>query len=239
VAAYADRRVLSHAMVIDGPDNFLGATAVFDSSGLVAGEWGEDLLAQTASIITEAHKAGIPERVEFKIAGDPGEVFLDVLLPAATLIMIGGVHISIALSHLAKSLGYRTVVIDPRKSFATLERFPEVDLMIQHWPEEGLEEVGIDANTAVAVLTHDPKIDDPALLTALRSPAFYVGALGSRTTHAKRVERLRKEGLKSAALDRLKAPIGLDLGGRTPEEIAVSILAEITATRHGKSLKQG
>ena len=92
----------------------------------------------------------------------------------------------------------------------------------------------IDANTAVAVLTHDPKIDDPALLAALRSPAFYVGALGSRTTHAKRVERLRNEGLKSDALARLKAPIGLNLGGRTPEEIALSILAEITAARHGK-----
>jgi xanthine dehydrogenase accessory factor len=162
---------------------------------------------------------------------------MDVFLPSATLIMIGGVHISIALSFLAKSLGYRTIVIDPRKSFATTERFPGVDEMIQLWPEEGLEQVGIDSNTAIAVLTHDPKIDDPALLTALRSPAFYVGALGSRTTHAKRVERLRKEDLKAEALDRLKAPIGLDLGGRTPEEIALSILAEITAARYGKAMK--
>jgi xanthine dehydrogenase accessory factor len=231
---YADRRTMIEAIVIGGPESQLGTTGIFDRGGLVGGDWPGDLLAETETVIDETFESRTPKRVKIEIGGNSLELFMDVFLPSATLIMIGGVHISIALSEMAKSLGYRTIIIDPRKSFTTQERFPTADQMIQHWPEEGLNEVGIDANTAIAVLTHDPKIDDPALLTALRSPAFYVGALGSRTTHAKRVERLRKEGLKSKALDRLKAPIGLDLGGRTPEEIAVSILAEITATRHGK-----
>lgn len=169
-----------------------------------------------------------------EIEGESLEIFIDVFMPAPTLIMIGGVHISVGLCALASPIGFRTIVIDPRKSFATQERFPTIDELIQEWPDKGLEQVGIDRNTAIAVLTHDPKIDDLALLTALRSPAFYVGALGSRATNTKRVERLRKAGLSSGELARLKAPIGLDLGGRTPEEIALAILAEITAARYGK-----
>jgi xanthine dehydrogenase accessory factor len=171
------------------------------------------------------------EQVEFN--GEELEVFIDLLLPTPTIIMIGGVHISIALAEMARSLGYRTIVIDARKYFATQERFPAIDQLIQSWPEEGFEAAGIDASTAVVVLTHDPKIDDPALKLALRSPAFYVGALGSRTTHAKRIERLRQDGLSNEVLARLRAPVGLDLGARTPQEIALSVLAEITASRHG------
>jgi xanthine dehydrogenase accessory factor len=235
--SYAERRTLLEAIVVAGPESNVGTTGIFDVGGLVAGAWPGDLLTETETIIAEILNDGNPKRVKIEMEGESLELFMNVFLPPATLILIGGVHISIALSEMAKLLGYRTIVIDPRKSFATAERFPKVDELIQRWPEEGLDEVGIDANTAIAVLTHDPKIDDPALLTALRSPAFYIGALGSRATHAKRVERLRKEGLKSGAMARLKAPIGLDLGGRTPEEIAVSILAEITAARHGKMEK--
>ncbi len=237
-AGLAARRPVCEVTVISGPESHVGRTAIFDATGLLAGGEPVELFAPAEAIITEALGEGTTKRQHIEVSGEPAELFLDVLLPAATLIMIGGVHISTALSQLAKSLGFRTVVIDPRKSFATEERFPAVDLLIQLWPEKGLEQVGIDGNTAIAVLTHDPKIDDPALLYALRSPAFYVGALGSRTTHAKRVERLRANGLKSGALDRLKAPIGLDLGGRTPEEIAVSILAEIIAARYGKAVKK-
>jgi xanthine dehydrogenase accessory factor len=233
-AGYTERRAICEAIVIAGPEDIIGTSVVFDAGGVVAGDWSANLLDKFGTLIAEALADGSTRREQVEIEGEPIELFIDVLLPPPTLIMIGAVHISIALSNLAKELGYRTIVIDPRKSFAAPERFPEVDLIVQRWPAEGLDEVGIDANTAIAVLTHDPKIDDPALLTALRSPAFYVGALGSRTTHAKRVERLRNEGFKSEELDRLKAPIGLDLGGRTPEEIAISILAEITATRYGK-----
>jgi xanthine dehydrogenase accessory factor len=231
------RRSLQEATIIAGPESLIGTTGIFDADGLVAGDWTGDLLAETEVLIAEYLERGVPGGEKIEVAGSSLDLFIDSFLPSATMIMIGGVHISVALSKIAQSLGYRTIVIDPRKSFAAKERFPAVDQIIQHWPEEGLDAVGIDANTAIAVLTHDPKIDDPALLSALRSPAFYVGALGSRATHAKRVERLRKEGLKSGALARLKAPIGLDLGGRTPEEIALSILAEITATRHGKMVK--
>jgi xanthine dehydrogenase accessory factor len=235
---YAARRTQLLAIIIAGPETSLGEAAIFDSDGHVAGAWASERDEDTDRLIAEALAAGGSQRATVDLSGEKAEIFIDVLQPAPTLIMVGGVHISIALGEMARLLGYRTVVIDPRKSFATKDRFPSVDQLIQRWPEEGLTEAGINARTAVAVLTHDPKIDDPALLTALRSPAFYVGALGSRKTHARRVERLRAQGLKSDELARLKAPIGLDLGAHTPVEIALSILAEITAVRNDKLATQ-
>jgi xanthine dehydrogenase accessory factor len=235
---YAARRTQLLAIVIAGPKTSLGQAAIFASEGHVAGTWALERDDATESLIEETLAGGTSQRATVDLSGEKAEIFMDVLQPAPTLIMVGAVHISIALAEIARPLGYRTVVIDPRKSFATKDRFPSVDQLIQRWPEEGLTEAGIDARTAVAALTHDPKIDDPALLTALHSPAFYVGALGSRKTHARRLERLRERGLKSDELARLKAPIGLDLGANTPGEIALSILAEITATRHGKSSTQ-
>jgi xanthine dehydrogenase accessory factor len=140
--------------------------------------------------------------------------------------MVGGVHIAVALAALAKVVGFRTVVIDARSAFATEERFAHVDELVVAWPDEALEG-RLDARSCVAVLTHDPKLDDPALRVALRSPARYIGALGSPTTHAKRLERLRAEGFGEAELARIHGPIGLSIGAKTPEEIAVSILAQI------------
>lgn len=230
----ASRRVQAEAIVIAGPEKYLGQTTIYDSEEEYICEWSQDLQEACKEQILKQLERGIPGRVSVEIEGESLEIFIDVFMPAPTLIMIGGVHISVSLCALASPIGFRTIVIDPRKSFATQERFPTIDELIQEWPDKGLEQVGIDRNTAIAVLTHDPKIDDLALLTALRSPAFYVGALGSRATNAKRVERLRKAGLSSGELARLKAPIGLDLGGRTPEEIALAILAEITAARYGK-----
>src|SRR5258706_353091 len=128
---------------------------------------------------------------------------------------------------IARTLGYRTVVVDPREAFASAERFPDVDRLVSAWPDRALGEIGIDASTAVAVLTHDPKLDDPALAAALRSPAFYVGALGSRKTQEKRRQRLLGAGLDEEALARLHAPIGLPIGGRPPGENAPSIMAHI------------
>ena len=160
------------------------------------------------------------------------EWFLNPITPAPRLIIIGGVHISVALVAFAKAIGYETILIDPRRLFASSERFPNVDRLIQRWPEEALQEVGLHASTAVAVLTHDPKIDDPAVITALSSPAFYIGVLGSRKTHAKRLERLRAAGIDEKTLDRLHAPIGVDIAAQTPEEIALSIMAEIIAKRN-------
>jgi xanthine dehydrogenase accessory factor len=149
------------------------------------------------------------------------------------LVMVGGVHIAIALASLARTLGYLTVVIDPRRAFGSQERFPHADRLIQAWPQEAFGQVTLTSGTAVVMLTHDPKIDDPALRIVLDSPVFYIGALGSRNTHEKRRLRLLEQGISTEKLARLHAPIGLDLGGRTPEEIALSIMAEIVAVRHG------
>jgi xanthine dehydrogenase accessory factor len=157
---------------------------------------------------------------------------MEVILPSPTLIAVGGVHITIALMDLAKTLGYRTVVVDPRGAFGNVERFPHVDQLIQAWPQDAFQQVSLTRSTAVAMLTHDPKLDDPALKIALPSPAFYVGALGSKTTQAKRRQRLLDDGLTEAQLDRLHGPIGLEIGAGTPEEIAMSIMAEIVAARN-------
>jgi xanthine dehydrogenase accessory factor len=146
--------------------------------------------------------------------------------------MVGGVHIAVALVHIARALGYATVVVDPRPAFGSAERFPHADRVVSAWPDEALEALPLDASTAVAVLTHDPKLDDPALRVALPSPAFYVGALGSRATQARRRGRLLEAGMSEAQLSRLHAPIGLDLGGRGPAEIALSVMAQVVSVRN-------
>ena len=154
--------------------------------------------------------------------------FVQPFNPPLRLIIMGAVHIAQHLASYALSCGYDVVVVDPRQTFASADRFPGVELNTE-WPDYALQLLAPDPRTALVTLTHDPKLDDPALQVALRSPAFYIGALGSRRTQAARVQRLREAGLDEALLARLKAPVGLDLGARTPPEIAVSIMAEITA----------
>jgi xanthine dehydrogenase accessory factor len=159
--------------------------------------------------------------------------FLTVQVPPAQMVVIGAVHISQALVPMARMLGYDPVIVDPRTAFATPERFPGVRLLAQ-WPDEALPGLKVDRYTAFIALTHDPKIDDPALLHAFGKDCFYIGALGSRKTHARRVERLTAAGVAPEALARIKAPVGLAIGAITPAEIAVSILAEVTqAWREG------
>lgn len=164
------------------------------------------------------------------LEGDDG-VFLRVYAPAPRLLAVGAVHIAQALAPMAALAGFEVTVIDPRRAFARAERFPGVSL-VDDWPDEAMERLRPDLMTAVVTLTHDPKLDDPALIAALASPAYYIGSLGSTRTHAQRVERLRAEGVAEAALARIHAPVGLDLGGRMPAEIAVSILAEILQVRY-------
>jgi xanthine dehydrogenase accessory factor len=166
--------------------------------------------------------------------GQEVRLFIDVITPPPTLVMVGGVHIAIALASLAKTVGFRTVVIDPRHSFGSPERFAHADLLIQRWPQEAFREINLTRNTCVAILTHDPKIDDPALEIVLRSHAFYVGALGSKKTNERRIQRLQEGGVPPVLLERLHAPIGMDLGAKTPEEIALSVMAEIIAVRRGR-----
>lgn len=160
------------------------------------------------------------------------EIFVNYIAPSPTLVIVGGAHAAIALAKLAKTLDYRTVIVDPRKAFGNEARFPEVDELLQMWPDQAFSRLMINSSTAVATLTHDPKIDDPALIASLSSPAFYVGALGSRKTHAKRLARLKEVGISEEKLSKIRGPIGLDIGAQTPEEIALSIMAEIVAAKH-------
>ncbi len=161
--------------------------------------------------------------------------FLHVQVPQPRLLVIGAVHVAQALAPLARAVGLSVAVIDPRQSFATDARFPGTDLMTV-WPDQALRTLGLDRHSAVVTLTHDPKLDDPALELALRSPAFYIGALGSRKTQAARRERMRAAGFDDDALDRVRGPVGLPIGAIGAPEIALSILAEIVAVRHNVAL---
>jgi len=194
-------------------------------------ESGEQRLVKAADIAKDPLKAVLSEHLRSGKSGmedtPEGRVFLTVYVPAAQLIAIGAVHISQALAPIAKLLGYDVTIVDPRTAFATPERFPDVKV-IAEWPDEALPPLNVDRYTAFVALTHDPKIDDPALLHALARDCFYIGALGSRKTHARRLERLKQQGVNDADLSRIHAPIGLDIGAVSPAEIAVAIMAQIT-----------
>ena len=164
------------------------------------------------------------------------DYFLTVQAPAARLALIGAVHISQALAPIARIAGLDVSIIDPRTAFATPDRFPDTPVVAK-WPDEALAETPLDRFTAICLLTHDPKIDDPALVIALKAECFYIGALGSRKTHGKRIERMRAQGFDEAALRRIHAPIGLDIGAVSPAEIAVSIMGEIVASLRKKPLR--
>jgi xanthine dehydrogenase accessory factor len=168
-------------------------------------------------------------------AGATATVFLESYPRRPTLLIFGGVHIAISMVPLARGLGFRTIVADGRAAFLTRERFPDADELILAWPEEACDKVGLDDSTYVCILTHDPKFDEPAMDRALRSLARYIGAIGSKKTAVARRERLEREGFSPEQIARVHGPIGLDLGGRAPAEIAMAILAEITAVRYGKA----
>jgi xanthine dehydrogenase accessory factor len=164
-----------------------------------------------------------------------GRLFLQPFNPPLRLFLVGAVHIAQFLSRMASESGYAVTLIDPRVAFASDTRFPATRIE-RSWPDQALRTQGLDARTAIVTLTHDPKLDDAALQVALRSPAFYIGSLGSRKTHAQRLERLREAGFEASALARIHGPVGLDIGARSPAEIAISILAEITARLRGREL---
>lgn len=188
--------------------------------------------------LADAAGAALAEDAARNVAVD-GEVwFVHPHNPPLRLIVVGAVHIAQALVPMALPLGFAVTVVDPRRAFATAERFAADVVLNGDWPDEAMAALAPDARTAVVTLTHDPKLDDPALDAALRSPAFYIGALGSRRTHAKRVARLREMGHGDDAIARIHAPIGLDIEAVTAPEIALSILAEIVAARRGSPLAQ-
>lgn len=193
---------------------------------------GAQRLVKAADIAADPLAAELGKQLRMgksaSIEVDGNKLFLNVYAPTAKLVIVGAVHISQALAPLARSLGYDVTVVDPRTAFASPERFPDVPL-IAEWPDVALPPLNIDRYTAFVALTHDPKIDDPALLHAFARDCFYIGALGSKKTHAKRLERLKGQGASDADLGRIHAPIGLAIGAVSPSEIAVSIMAEITA----------
>jgi xanthine dehydrogenase accessory factor len=193
---------------------------------------GEQRLVKADEVAADALRDVLEQRLRSSKSGmaetTEGEVFLTVHVPPPRLLVTGAVHISQALAPIAKILGYDVIIIDPRTAFATPERFPDVPL-IAEWPDTALPPLNVDRYTAFVALTHDPKIDDPALLHVLARDCFYIGALGSKKTHARRVERLGQQGAGDAALARIHAPIGLPIGAVSPAEIAVAIMAEITS----------
>jgi xanthine dehydrogenase accessory factor len=193
---------------------------------------GEERLVKAAEVARDPLRAILAERLRTGRSGMvetvQGRVFLTVYVPAPQLVITGAVHISQALAPIGRLLGYDVTIVDPRTAFASIERFPDVKV-IAEWPDKALPPLGIDRYTAFVALTHDPKIDDPALAHALSRDCFYIGALGSKKTHARRVARLREQGISDADIGRIHAPIGLDIGAISPAEIAVAIMGEITA----------
>lgn len=234
-AELTQERLAATVTVVRGPAELLGREILLRDDGSVVGALGNSLDEPAIAAARAAMGEGQPQRrAAASAAAEPVEFFVDVLLPSPTLIAVGGVHIAIALAAIAKTLGYRTIVIDPRRAFGSEARFPHIDRLIQAWPDEALAQITLTRSTAVAMLTHDPKLDDPALKIVLPSPAFYVGALGSRKTQEQRRRRLLDAGLSEAQLARLHGPIGIDLGARTPEEIALAVMAQIVAARNGQ-----
>jgi xanthine dehydrogenase accessory factor len=192
---------------------------------------GEQRLVKAADVARDPLKDVIEKHIRSGKSGmeetPQGKVFLTVHVPAPRIVITGAVHISQALAPIAKMLGYDVTIVDPRTAFATQERFPDVKV-IAEWPDIALPPLGVDRYTAFVALTHDPKIDDPALQHALARDCFYIGALGSKKTHARRVERLKGQGLTDTDLARIHAPIGLSIGAVSPSEIAIAIMGQIT-----------
>jgi len=221
LAAHRDARAVVLLTPFDG-----GPQRLLDAGGLELLRLTDPELAQVASesLATDRALVGRSEGIE---------VLVTPHNPPLRLVIIGAVHIAESLCRFAREAGYAVTVIDPRSAFARPERFPGVELIAQ-WPQQALPPLRPDSRTAVVLLTHDPKIDDPALRIVLATDAFYVGALGSTRTHARRLERLAGEGVDPAALARIHGPAGLAIGARTPAEIALSVLAQVTAVLRGK-----
>jgi xanthine dehydrogenase accessory factor len=202
-------------------------------TNLPSGEKQLITVAAAADANDYAAQAMASDRAQLIESEGGPQQFVQPFCPSPRLVIVGAVHIAQALAQLAAIAGFDVAIIDPRTTFATLERFPGVRLY-PVWPGQALEELGLDARTAVVTLTHDPKLDDPALQAALRSPAFYVGSLGSGKTHAARLNRLRSRGFADADLARIHGPVGLRIGARSPSEIAVSILAQLIGVLRGQ-----
>jgi xanthine dehydrogenase accessory factor len=207
-----------------------GETALITAGGTILGPDDAAIVAAAQRMLAARTQAGAIHNL-----ASEAEVFIEPFLSPPVLILIGGVHVAIPLTHFAKELGFHVIVVDPRAKFANRDRFPEADEVLLEWPDEALSHLRVDGATYLALLTHDPKIDEPTLAAALKTEAAYIGAIGSRKTHAERFERMARWGISAEELQRVYAPIGLDLGGCTPTETALSIIAEVVAVKNGRS----
>ncbi len=223
-----------HLLAALGAEETVALVTRLDDSGsghLLA--WPDGHLEGDTTLAPEV-KGVFPEPLAERRSRTEGDLFVQVFAPPPTIVIVGAVHVAMPLVVLAQTLGFRVRVVDARRTFATRARFPTVDELIVAWPQETLKAEELGPQHYVVILSHDPKFDLPALQIALRSRAAYVGLIGSRTTQAKRKAALREEGFGEAELARIHGPVGLDLGGRGPAEIALAILAEIVAVRHGR-----
>lgn len=225
--AVSEDKTSTTITVLEG--DLAGEKALFDSWNTV--QYSTSGLSE--SQITDFQNLSKTQAVSGQITHNEMELMIDVVSSRPHLIIIGGVHVAIPLQAIAQIMGFRVSIIDPRSAFATEERFPDVSAIKHTYPDKALQELGLDKNTYLAVLTHDPKIDDKALTTALPSDASYIGVLSSERTHEKRTKRLREAGISNELIERIYTPIGLDIGSKNPEEIALGIMAEIIAVRNG------
>lgn len=229
-----DQELIALATVVAGSG--VGCQLLVWPGGQTLGDLGSPRLNQRAALHAEKL---IPDRQSARKIFDSDsaavDVFFEVVAPPLRLVVVGAVHVAEHLIRLARELEFETVIVDPRAAFLEQERFAGADQRIGTWPQEALQQVGIDESTFVAVLSHDPKIDLPAIESALRSPARYIGVLGSKKSHQKRLSILREAGFSDQDLERLHAPIGLDLGGRRAVEIALAIAAQMVAVQHGRT----
>jgi xanthine dehydrogenase accessory factor len=234
----AERRPVALATVVDGP-GLLGAHLVIRPDrrdGTLGSERLDDAVTDDARGMLDQGMTGLRRYGSHgERRGDELGVFVNSFAPPPRMLVFGAIDFAAAVARVGSFLGYHVTVCDARPVFATRARFPEADEVVVRWPHEYLAETPVDDRTVICVLTHDPKFDIPLLEVALRTPAAYIGAMGSRRTHADRISRLRERGMTEEELARLSAPIGLDIGARTPEETAVSVAAEIVSARWGGS----
>lgn len=226
----ADEKIFAVATILNGAS--IGSKMLVYPDGTTDGTLNDAAL--DAQIVTDAKQLMASERSETRAYGDT-QIFIETYLPAPRLIVVGGVHTAIPLTHYSKILGFHVTVVDGRGRFATPERFPHADKLIVEWPDDVIPNLKIDSMTYVVVLTHDPKFDIPTLKALSTTQPRYIGAMGSRETRRQHMDELRAQGVSDDFLNTVYGPVGLDLGGRSPEETALAIIAQIVAVRYGRS----
>ncbi|MGP3976329.1 XdhC family protein [Streptomyces sp. 8N114] len=240
-AEATEGRTAALVRIVEGPDELLGGALRLDADGQPHGALGgapeldATAAAEGGALLAAGRTATVTVGADGSMCGQPVTLLVESSVPPPRMLVFGAIDFAAALVRIGKFLGYHVTVCDARPVFATARRFPEADEIVVDWPHRYLDSQDVDPRTVICVLTHDAKFDVPLLERALRLPVAYVGAMGSRRTHLDRLERLREAGLTSLELSALRSPIGLDLGARTPEETALSIAAEIVASRHGGS----